>query len=132
MTFYNGQKILKKRLRDIDKNPFGVVVALNKKQFGYSICHSKLDKYDDEKGLTIAIGRAQSKKKTNFNFWLKKRMKTIRKNPIRDFFEGNIETKKDFKECIENSFSSDAREIIALQELQLMEERAKKYFKKIK
>jgi hypothetical protein len=36
-TTYNNKKILKKRLRDENNIPYGMVVAINKNQFGYSI-----------------------------------------------------------------------------------------------
>jgi hypothetical protein len=129
MKTNENQKILKKRLRDENNVPYGMVVALNKNQLGYSVCHSKLDKYNDTIGEKIAIGRAKSAKKTNAKYWIKKRAKVLKIKPITDAFEEIIATKKDLKECMKYNIASLSREIAALQELELMQERAKRYFK---
>ena len=54
-------------LKNRKGNRIGVVVAriggYEKKTqvgIGWSLCHSKLDKYDEEKGLNIARGRAKT------------------------------------------------------------------------
>ena len=138
MTNYKNQKILKKRIRDENNIPFGMVVALNKDQLGYSICHSELDNYNDELALKIAISRAESHKDTNADFWIDRRKRTLKKNPIfyRTFLVEQPMTEFDFLESINyvceysNAYSDDnQREIKALAELKIMQERADRYFK---
>lgn len=46
-------------IRDVNKKPIGVVVAVDRNKIGWSLCH-KDDKWDREKALKIAIGRAWS------------------------------------------------------------------------
>lgn len=47
-------------IRDRHYNKVGVVVALEKDQIGWSLCHTTLgDRFDRAKGLTIAISRAE-------------------------------------------------------------------------
>lgn len=131
-TNYEGKKILKKRLRDENNVPYGMVVALNKNQLGYSVCHSKLDKYKDVTAFNIAKGRAESFEKTNAKFWIKKRRNELKENPMytydSDFIKYIPITKKVFDEQFKFEFSN-FREITALRELKLMQERAKRYFK---
>ena len=53
-------------VRDRNGHPLGVVVALGKKDVGWSLCNKK-DKFDKEFGLMIAKGRA-IKTKTKHKF----------------------------------------------------------------
>jgi hypothetical protein len=52
-------------LRDKSNNPVGVVVAIkdpdygNEIRLGWSQCHTPLDRFNREKGIEIAIGRAR-------------------------------------------------------------------------
>lgn len=125
-----SEKILKKRLRDSFNVPYGMVIALNKNQFGYSICNTKAgDKYDDKKAFLIASSRARSHVETDTAFWIKNRIRKINEKPIT---EGSCLI--DTESCIETCLHSctgvcDSREIRALKELKKMEERAKRYFK---
>jgi hypothetical protein len=121
-------KILKKRLRDENNIPYGMVVAINANQLGYSICHSKLDKYDDEIAFKIAMSRARSNKDTNADFWINRRKRHLKDNPMTYIIEGDLDYYLNYKDI--KIFSSNLhREIIALIELRKMEERAKNYYK---
>jgi hypothetical protein len=47
-------------IRDRKNRKVGVVVAIDADRVGWSMCHTTAgDKFDREKGLTIAIGRAE-------------------------------------------------------------------------
>lgn len=140
MKDYHSQKILKKRLRDENNVPYGIVVALNKNQLGYSVCHSKLDEYNDKLAFRIALSRAKSNKETTAEFWINHRKRHLQKNHIladdcRTYFDEDmldsmiqyfIEHKEDLTTV--NEF----REVKALAELYLMQKRANKYFKEEK
>ena len=135
-TLYNGKMILKKRLRDENNVPYGMVVAISKNQLGYSICNTKAgDKYDDDKALKIAIGRANSHEDTNVDFWINRRKRTLRENPM--FYENSndmIISESDIDNIIsyvyENkNYAVKNNELAALGELKLMQDRANKYFK---
>lgn len=108
------QKILKKRLRDSKNNPYGMVVALNRNQLGYSICNTKAgDKYDDEKAFKRAINRAVSQKETNFNFWEKVIERQLAKH------------KRTWDDAIIGKYNI----LNVIAELEFMQERAIRYFK---
>ena len=130
-------KILKKRLRDENNIPYGMVVALNKNQLGYSICHSRLDKYDDDIAFKIAYSKARSHKDTNANFWIDRRRRLLTKIPILDdnflsdtfLNEGSFLDTIDYIVKCKDLYSIESREIRALAELKIMQERANRYFK---
>lgn len=56
-----AEKVLIKYIRKNGKNsmPIGVVVSTSLGEIGWSLCH-KDDKWDKEKGKTIAINRAHA------------------------------------------------------------------------
>jgi hypothetical protein len=56
-----GNKMIVQYVRDLNRNPVGVVVAIGPDQVGWSVCHPK-DRFDKVRGLNIAIGRAQAGK----------------------------------------------------------------------
>lgn len=132
MTLYEGKKILKKRLRDENNIPYGMIVALNKDQLGYSVCHSKLDRYNDEEAFKIAYNRAKSQKDTNSQFWIDRRKRSLCSNPPVGsksimFNSSNYITDLEY-ETIER-YKDMIREIMAFYELIKMENRAIRYFK---
>lgn len=47
-------------VRDEEKNPFGVVVAKDKNEIGFSLCNP-IDSWNKHIGLSIAFGRADKK-----------------------------------------------------------------------
>ena len=49
-------------IRGKNRERIGIVVALDHNKIGWSRCHLPLDKFDLDKGLKIATGRAQSGK----------------------------------------------------------------------
>jgi hypothetical protein len=54
------ENMLIKYIRDRKWNKVGVVVALDQEHIGYSLCNvSHGDRFDKEKGLMIAVGRAE-------------------------------------------------------------------------
>ncbi len=60
--------MLIKYIRDKKDAKVGVVVALDQEHIGYSLCNkSHGDKFDREKGLSIAIGRAEKNPITIIN-----------------------------------------------------------------
>jgi hypothetical protein len=59
------QTLIKEYIRDKKNNPYGVAVAVkdettNQVFYGFSICN-KVDKYDKNRGIAIAVNRALSK-----------------------------------------------------------------------
>ena len=56
-----GRKVIR-YIRDCQRRPYGVIVALDKEHIGMSLCNKK-DKWDRELGLEIAAGRAGLNKK---------------------------------------------------------------------
>lgn len=57
--------MIKMYVRDENRNPVGVVVALGPSQYGWSFCHSptannKGDKWDRFIGVDLAVDRAKS------------------------------------------------------------------------
>jgi hypothetical protein len=110
-TSYNNKKIIKKRIRDDNNNPIGMIVALNKNQLGWSLCNVEHgDKYDDDLALLKAIKRAESDENSNYAFW-NKCFYRIKKRQL-DY--GNYSV---LKTDIVNS------------ELHFLQDRANKYFK---
>lgn len=49
-------------IRDCERRPYGVIVALDREHIGMSLCNKK-EKWDKELGLEIAAGRAGLGKK---------------------------------------------------------------------
>lgn len=135
-NFYNNKKILKKRLKDENNNPYGMIVALNKNQLGYSICNTKAgDKYDDDKAFRIAYSRAISHEDTNANFWIVRRKRLLKQKPVYYFCENKgLIFEDDFDKIIDYVYTNKFyyvynNELAALGELKLMQDRANKYFK---
>lgn len=108
------EKILKKRIKDENNQPFAMVIALNKNQLGWSICNrEKGDKYNDKEAFRRAKSKATSQKVSNFDFW-------------ESVFDRKYEKLKGYK-TIDQITSLNM--VLVLDELAYMQERAIKYFK---
>jgi hypothetical protein len=113
-TIYEGKRILKKRIRGIENHPYGMIVALNENQLGWSMCNESAgDRYSDDIALLKAIKRAECNIITDLEFWVRYF------DRIRDKIIG-------YKEMSEMS-NLAVNEIQF--ELTLMQDRASKYFK---
>jgi len=102
--------MLIKYVRDEKRNPYGCVIAFDRNNLSWSLC-SKDDKFSKEKAKEVAIKRFQDSKKVGslrFDYWLEWFFS------MRDAYKGKHPNRN-----LES----------VLVELNLMQERADRYFK---
>jgi len=122
--------MLKKRLKDSNNEKFGIVVAISRNQLGYSLCNKKAgDIYNEEFGLKKAVGRAKSQKVTDVDFWKKVFNRKM------DNYSWTL--KNDTVDVIVQEIPFLIKEEtvklpILFEELEIMQERAIKYFKDLR
>ena len=59
------QNVIRTYIRDEKNNPRGVAVAVKSDtgvDYGFSLCNTRLDKWDKKLGISIALARATAKK----------------------------------------------------------------------
>jgi hypothetical protein len=119
--------IFKKRIRDKQRNPYGMIVALNENQLGYSICNIEAgDKYDDNVAFKIACSRARSQKITNYEFWKTVIELEFKRNNLYEPW-----TRQLFDTIEHQTYNSLPFEsLFVLRELYYLQQRVDKYFKK--
>lgn len=105
------RKILKKMLKDKEGKPYGMVIALNRNQLGYSMCNKQAgDKFNKEIAIKKAISRALSQKVTDYEFWFSNIKRHLDKNGY-------------------SIVTSNLASAVVIFELNLMQDRANRYYK---